>query len=74
MEEYPETLHYPHLILAPLMGTKGSPHFGVGLYLTPYVSRHVLCHPSEDRNVGQLVDALAEHIASARFTFVAEYG
>ena len=68
IEEYPEAPHYPHLILAPLMGTNGSSHFGVGLYLTPHASRHILRHPSEDRDVGQLVDALAEHIASARFT------
>ena len=68
IDEYPEAPHYPHLILAPAMGTSEGPHFGVGLYLTPHASRHVLRHPSEDRDVGQLVDALAEHIASARFT------
>ena len=68
IDEYPEAPHYPHLILAPLLGTNCSSHFGVGLYLTPHASRHILCHPSEDRDVGQLVDALAEHIASARLT------
>ncbi|MBI5002800.1 hypothetical protein HZC31_05410 [Candidatus Woesearchaeota archaeon] len=68
IEEYPEAPQHPYLVLAPLMGTNGSHHFGVGLYLTPHTSRHVLRHPSEDRDVGQLVDALAQHIASARFT------
>jgi len=67
IDEYPAAPQHPYLVLAPA-GTNGSPHYGVDLYLTPHLSRHSLCHPSGKHDVGQLVDALAEHLASARVT------
>lgn len=68
VEGYPQNPQYPCLVLAPLTNTGRSTHYGVGLYLTPQVSRHTLEHPSHGRNVGELVDTLAQHIASARST------
>ncbi len=69
VDEYPHAPQYPYLVLAPLMGTSNGSHFGVGLYLTPDASRHALQHPSDEgRDVGELVNILAVHLASTRFT------